>query len=55
MTRRLRGHLGKMRDAKDLMIARDFRHLFADHAPDFAADIRVDFIEDKQRHVVQVG
>ena len=49
MPRRCRRHLGQVRDAKHLVIFAERLHLRPDGIRDFAADVRVDLVEDEQR------
>ena len=55
MRRRRRSDLRQVRDANHLMIAPQRLHLRADSMRDFAADVRVDLVEDEQRNRIVRG
>jgi hypothetical protein len=52
---RRRRHGRQMGNAKHLMALRQLTHARADGVGDFAADVRVNLIEDQQRHCILRG
>jgi hypothetical protein len=49
------GDGGQVRDTQDLALLADLAHLFTHGVGGFAADVRVHFIKDEDRHFVLDG